>query len=150
MLAVGASRRDDDRPAPDRQTAYLRLRVPPGTSRTEVARRLREQPPEPDFPETSAGGVGPWVTGLLRARLGSTATLSNLGAIEAPGVVSVAMYPAVNGPRAVAVGLASTSTSTVLSLRTRRRDLTRPEHEALLGLIASSLFDAGQPGRPGQ
>ena len=150
VLAVGASRRQGDRPDPDRQTAYLRLRVPPGAPAAEVARRLREQPPEPDFPATSARGLGPWVTGRLRQRLGSTATLSNLGRIEAPGVLSVAMFPALNGPRAVGVGLASTSTSTVLSLRTRRRDLTRAEHDALLASIASRLFDAAQYGSYGE
>ena len=125
MLAVGASRRDDDRPAPDRQTAYLRLRVPPSTPLAEVARRLREQPPEPEFPETSAGGVGPLGDPPAARPLGWTAPLSNLGAIEADGVRYVAMYPAVNGPRAVAVGIASTPTeSTMLSLRTRRRELS--------------------------
>ena len=76
--------------------------------------------PEPDFPETSARGIGPWVTHLLRGRLGATALLSNLGVLEAPGLGSVAMFPATSGPRAVAVGLATAGGTTTLSLRTRR------------------------------
>ena len=95
--------------------------------------------PEPDFPATSVRGVGPRVAHLLRRRLGATALLSNLGRIDGP-VDSVAMFPACSGPRAVAVGLASTPTSTTLSLRTRRADFTADEHAGLLADLADRFF----------
>ncbi|GAA4697652.1 hypothetical protein [Nocardioides nanhaiensis] len=139
VLAVGASRRTDPRPRPDRQTAYLRLRLPPGTPGEQVAAALATVPPEPDFPETSAGGLGPLATRALRGRLGATATLSNLGSVEGQ-LRSVAMYPALNGPRAVGVGLASTALTMTLTLRTRRSDLDRAGHDRLLALIVDELL----------
>jgi hypothetical protein len=139
VLAVGASRRTDPRPAPDRQTAYLRLRAATDLPAAEVAALLAAVPPEPDFPETSAGGVGPLVTRALRSRLGSTATLSNLGVLEGP-LTSAAMYPALNGPRAVGVGLATAGDTTMLTLRTRRRDFTAAEHQHLVTALAEALL----------
>lgn len=140
LLVVGASRRLDAVPAPDRQTAYLRLRVRPGLEVSEVASQLAGLRPEPDFPETSAGGAAPLAIRLLRNRLGATAMLSNLGRVHAEGIESLAMFPASSGPRSVAVGLASTATTTTLSLRTRRRDFTRAEHEVLVGALADRFF----------
>jgi hypothetical protein len=142
VLVVGASRRVDELPLPDRQTAYLRLRVGPDTDRSRLTEAIAELRPEPDFPETSAGGVAPLAIRLLRGRLGATAMLSNLGRVDADGggVLSLAMYPASSGPRSVAVGLASTATTTTLSLRTRRRDFSAAEHEALLGSLADRFF----------
>jgi hypothetical protein len=139
VLAVGASRRIDPRPAPDRQTAYLRLRADADLPPDDVAALLTALPPEPDFPETSAGGIGPLVTRALRSRLGATATLSNLGLLEGP-LTSAAMYPALNGPHAVGVGLATAGDTTTLTLRTRRRDLTAAEHERLLTALAGELL----------
>ena len=66
-------------PEADRQTAYLRLRVPVGCDAEQVRRALAAVDPEPDFPATSARGLGPRVTHLMRRRLGATALLSNLG-----------------------------------------------------------------------
>ena len=139
VLVVGASRRNDDLPRPDRRTAYLRLRLGPGTSADEIVRALGATAPEPDFPQTSARGAGPRAVRVLRNRLGATAMLSNLGVVSGTGIGSVAMFPASSGPRAVAVGLASTPTSTTLSLRTRRRDFTEAEHAALLSALADRL-----------
>ncbi|QDH10838.1 hypothetical protein FE634_21675 [Nocardioides dongxiaopingii] len=140
VVVIGASRRTTDLPTADRQTAYLRLRVGPGHDRTALGPLIASLRPEPDFPETSAKGAGPVVARLLRKRLGSTAILSNLGLVEADGVASLAMYPATSGPRAVAVGLASTDTTTTLSLRTRRRELDAQEHAGLLAAIADRFF----------
>lgn len=139
VLVVGASRRVAPTPTPDRQTAFLRLRLPPDATAEQVARALADTPPEPDFPETSARGIGPAVVRLFRSRLGATAMLSNLGRIEAADLVSVAMFPASSGPRAVAVGLASTEHSTTISLRTRRRDFSREEHERLLDQLCEAF-----------
>ena len=139
LLVVGASRRTSPVPAADRQTAYLRLRIPAGAGADEVRRALAELDPEPAFPATSARGLGPRVTHLLRRRLGATALLSNLGTIDGP-VGSVAMFPACSGPRAVAIGLASTPSTTTLSLRTRRADFAADEHARLLDELAEQFF----------
>jgi len=140
LLVIGASRRLDPVPEPDRRTAYLRLRAGSGLRPDQVASLVADLRPEPDFPETSAGGAAPLAIRLLRNRLGATAMLSNLGLVEGEGLESVAMYPATSGPRSVAVGLASTATTTSLSLRTRRRDFTASEHEALAGSLAERFF----------
>lgn len=139
LIVIGASRRSGSLPAADRQTAYLRLRVPADIEVDEVRRGLAAVDPEPDFPATSARGVGPVVAHLLRRRLGATALLSNLGRIDGP-VDSVAMFPACSGPRAAAIGLASTSGSTTLSLRTRRAEFDADEHARLLADLAGRFF----------
>ena len=130
--------------------------------RTTYAARSAAVDPEPDFPATSVRGIGPRVAHLLRRRLGATALLSNLGLIDGP-LDSIAMFPACSGPRAVAVGLASTRSTTTLSLRTRRTDFTADEHAGLLADLASAFFPVAagsvgvvgrvvseQPGNPTQ
>jgi hypothetical protein len=139
LLVIGASRRTGTLPEADRQTAYLRLRVPVDSDEDGVRRALASVDPEPDFPATSVRGVGPRVAHLLRRRLGATGLLSNLGRIAGP-IDSIAMFPACSGPRAVAVGLASTSTTTTLSLRTRRAEFTAEEHTALLADLGARFF----------
>ena len=141
VLVIGASRRTSDLPVPDRQTAYLRLRAGSGdVDRTALGAVVAGLRPEPDFPETSAGGAAPLVVRLLRNRLGATAMLSNLGLVEGDGVESVAMYPASSGPRSVAVGLASTGTTTTVSLRTRRHEFDAAEHARLLAGVADRFL----------
>ncbi len=139
LLVIGASRRTGNLPQANRETAYLRLRVPVDAAAGQVSRELASVPPEPDFPATSARGAGPRITRLLRRRLGATALLSNLGRIDGP-VESVAMFPACSGPRAVALGLASTAASTTLSLRTRRAEFSAAEHARLLADVAGRFF----------
>ncbi|WP_137292172.1 hypothetical protein [Nocardioides dongxiaopingii] len=140
VVVIGASRRVVDLPEPDRQTAYLRLRVRPGTDRDALAPVIAGLRPEPDFPETSAGGAAPLAVRLLRNRLGATAMLSNLGLVEGDGVVSLAMYPASSGPRSVAVGLASSSATTTVSVRTRRHEFDEAEHAWLVAGVVERFF----------
>lgn len=139
LLVVGASRRPPGQLAADRSTAFLRVRLPRSADLAAVRRAIEDVAPEPDFPETTVGGIGPRITHLLRGRLGATALLSNLGVLEAPGLESVTMFPAASGPRSVAVGLASTPTQTMLSLHTRRADFTRAEHDALLVALTEAF-----------
>ena len=113
--------------------------MPADADADHVRRALAAVDPEPDFPATSVRGVGPRVAHLLRRRLGATALLSNLGLIDGP-LDSIAMFPACSGPRAVAVGLASTRSTTTLSLRTRRTDFTADEHAGLLADLAAAFF----------
>ncbi|WP_193607299.1 hypothetical protein [Nocardioides lijunqiniae] len=141
VLVIGASRRTDDLPQPDRQTAYLRLRVGDATDAARLAPAIAALRPEPDFPETSAGGTAPLAVRLLSSRLGATAMLSNLGLVLGQDLVSLSMFPASSGPRSVAVGLASTTATTTLSLRTRRRDFTAEEHAALVGALTDHFFE---------
>ena len=139
LFVIGASRRTGIVPHANRETAYLRLRVPVDAAPAQVGRALASVPPEPDFPATSVRGAGPRVTRVLRRRLGATALLSNLGRIDG-AVDSVAMFPACSGPRAVAIGLASTSGTTTLSLRTRRAEFTADEHARLLADLGARFF----------
>ena len=139
LLVIGASRRVGTLPEPDRQTAYLRLRVRADAEPDHVRRALATVDPEPDFPATSARGIGPRITHLMRHRLGATALLSNLGLFDGP-VDSIAMFPACSGPRAVAVGLSSTTAATTLALRTRRSDFTADEHASLLSDLGERFF----------
>jgi hypothetical protein len=142
LLLLGASRRTEDALTPDRRTAYLRLRAARSASVADLRARIAAAEPEPDFPETSARGVGPRVTHLLRGRLGATALLSNLGVLESAGLQSVAMFPATSGPRAVAVGLATAGGTTTLSLRTRRADFSPADSERLLADIVDAYVAA--------
>ncbi|MCX6395367.1 MAG: hypothetical protein NTV23_02650 [Propionibacteriales bacterium] len=142
LLIAGASRRAQGTLAPDRQTGYLRFRSDPAWDREQVRTSFASTAPEPEFPETSAGGIGPRVTRLLRSRLGGTAQLSNLGVVEGPGLVYAAMFPALSGPRAVAVGMVSTASSTSLSLRTRGSEFSAADSDALLDRISAALTEA--------
>lgn len=139
LTVMGASRRVPGTTAPDRQTAYLRIPLRPGWDRSRVAAALAESVPEPDFPETSAKGVGPMVTRLLKNRLGYTVNVSNLGLVHGQGLVRMAMFPAVNGPQAVGVGVVSTPQHSTVSLRTRRGDFSDAEAESLLGQVVQEL-----------
>lgn len=143
VVALGASRRQAGVHVPDRQTAFLRLRLDPTWSATRVREALREAAPEPDFPETTARGLGPLVTGLLRNRLGATAQVSNLGVLEAEGLTYAAMFPAVNGPRAVAVGMASAGTTTSVTVRTRLGEFSAADTDDLLQRIVHELSATG-------
>ncbi len=142
LFVIGASRRPPRTLAPDRQTAYLRLPAEPGWDRDRTRAELSALEPEPDFPETSVRGIGPRVTRLLRGRLGATAQVSNLGVIEGDGLESVSMFPALSGPRAVAVGLVSTALTTTLSLRTRGGDFSRDDGAELLDRTMKLLAQA--------
>jgi hypothetical protein len=139
LVFVGASRRPPGTVAPDRQTAYLRFRVDPRWSEQEAAEAFAALAPEPDFPETSLRGLGPRLVRPLRRRLGSTAVVSNLGALEGR-VESIAMFPALSGPSAVSVGVATTAGTSTLSVRTRRSELGLSDATDLLDSLAGQLF----------
>lgn len=141
MVVMGASRREVGQKAPDRQTAYLRVPLARGWGVDEVTAALRAAEPEPDFPETSAKGIGPMVTRALKNRLGYTVNVANLGVMEAEGLETVAIFPAVNGPQAVGVGLVSTPEGFTISLRTRRTDFSDDEAQELLRLIMERIAD---------
>ncbi len=139
LFVSGASRRPSGTLAPDRQTAYLRFRVDPSWDRERMRTRFRALAPEPEFPETSVGGVGPRITRMLRTRLGATAQVSNLGIVEGDALEYAAMFPALSGPRGLAVGLVTTAGATSLSLRTRASEFSAADTDGLLALIAERL-----------
>lgn len=139
LVVMGASRRVPGQTAPDRQTAYFRIPLQPGWDLDEVKGALRAAEPEPAFPETSAGGIGPMVTRALKNRLGYTVNVSNLGVVTGQGLVSMAMFPAVNGPQAVGVGLVSTAGASTVSVRTRRTEFSEEEARRLLRLVLEEV-----------
>lgn len=139
LVLLGASRRDGSKPRPDRQTAYFRVAVDARWTLQEAEQRLSSLSPEPDFPETSVGGVGPWVTRLFRNRLGGAAVVSNLGLIETEEVEVIRMYPALNGPQAVGIGVVTTAGATSVTLRTRSADFSPEESRDLLNALVREL-----------
>lgn len=144
VVILGASRRRPGLPEPDRRTAYLRMRVPVTVTEDEMRRLIADCPPEPDFPETTLKGFAPRLTHLLRARLGATAMLSNLGRLEGPGLVAAEMFPAASGPHAIAFGLASTPTTTTVTLRTRDDDIAPEQARSLLDAVVGDWVAARQ------
>lgn len=138
-VLVGASRRLVGTLAPDRRTAYLRLKLDRAWGQDDVAAALRDTAPEPDFPETSVKGIGPRVAHLLRGRLGATMQVSNLGVLRGEGLLSVSMFPAASGPDSVAFGLATTEHRTTLTLHTRRQDFSPEAHDRILQAVARHL-----------
>lgn len=139
LTVMGASRREQGTSEPDRQTAYLRIPLRAGWARPQVEDAVKAAVPEPDFPETSAGGIGPLITRTLKNRLGYTVNVSNLGRVSGEGLVSMSMFPAVNGPQAVGVGLVSTERGATISLRTRRAEFSDAEIDALLQQVLAEL-----------
>lgn len=141
-VAVAASRRDGADARPDRDTAYLRIRLGEPTAQLAPdAFRLvlQHAAPEPTFPERS---VRVWSRGLgvlVRRRLGSTMLVSNLGRLSADGLESVAFYPAAAGVRALAVGLASTSTTTTVTVRLPAADFSDGDAATLCAEVARGL-----------
>ena len=147
LVVLGVSRRAPGAPAPDRQTGYLRLRVPASASAPDIARRLGQCAPEPRFPETSLFGLAPRLVQLLRGRLGATATVSNLGPLEGPGLWSAAMFPALSGPHAVALGFVSTPSTTTVTVRTRASEFGQDDTRNLLDGVVRHLTDSPDSSR---
>ncbi len=144
VAAVGASRRDGSAAAPDRDTAYLRLRLQDQAGPDAVARALRTTDPEPTFPERTPGRVMALVPRVLRSRLGATFLVSNLGLVDAPrGVERIAFFPTAAGPRALAVGVASTSSYTTVTVRMPSADFDDAAAAELCALVADRLAQYG-------
>jgi hypothetical protein len=95
--------------------------------------------PEPAFPVTRAGGVGPLVTRLLAPRLGSTLLISNLGLLARPGVERLEFWPVPSGPAGVCLGLASTPVRTTLTTRFRRGWFSEDEASSFADLVTGEL-----------
>lgn len=140
VVAVGASRRTDA-PTPDRDTAYLRIVVDPPDHAPQIGARLESAEPEPDFPVTRGSwNLAPLATRMLRNRLGSSLFVSNLGRLTSGGLLRrVAFYPAAAGPRAVAVGVASTAEATTVTVRMSRSSFTASSAERLCTAIADQI-----------
>jgi hypothetical protein len=143
MVAMGLSRRPGTPPAPpDRDTAFVRLDASGVTDVASAAAVIAATPPEPAYPETDGKGFGPLLARLAANRLGATVLVSNLGAVADPGVAAVRFWPVPTGPSGVAVGLASSSAGTILTVRVRRRWCGPGEAEDLTDRIAASFAAA--------
>lgn len=144
VVAVGVSRRSGARAAPDRDAAYVRLRLGSALDERFVRRRLQSARPEPAFPERSVSPVTAASLRILRRRLGSTLLLSNLGSVAGPQAPhSIAFYPAATGRQALAVGLTSTPTATTVTVRAPRADLGQGAAYELAAAVARLLAGTG-------
>lgn len=143
VVSMGLSRRPGTpAPAPDRDTAYVRLRADRVGSTVDAREVIEATRPEPAFPVSDGGGLGPRVVRLLSRRLGATVLVSNLGRIDSPEVESVRFWPVPTGPAGVCLGLASTPTSTTLTVRARRGWFSRQATELLGDAAAVALVEA--------
>jgi hypothetical protein len=142
VLAIGASRRPGSALEADRDTAYLRVRVPRGGEPDAVRAAVAAVAPEPAFPTVRAPGPVRLATRLLARRLGSTLLLSNLGAVTGTGLQRLTFWPPAAGRPGLALGVVTVAgESTTLSLRVRRSDLDEATARSFLGLVAASLPD---------
>ncbi|YAL81939.1 hypothetical protein ACMYYO_08265 [Dermacoccaceae bacterium W4C1] len=135
IIAIGASRREPGiELVPDRDTAYLRIVSPSGTDLAVTKAQLAATAPEPDFPASTGGGIGPIITKVLANRLGSTALVSNMAVVRGGEELlkTVRLYPAPSGPSGVAVGAISNGTVGTMTLRARRRDFSQVAAQRLL------------------
>lgn len=145
VVAMGLSRRPGAPvPTPDRDTAYMRLRADAVATTDDARRLVADTPPEPAFPVRDAGGLGPRVARLLSGRLGSTVLVSNLGLVDTSAVESIRFWPVPTGPAGLCLGLASTRTTTTLTLRARRGWFSEERARSLADLAAECLERAGQ------
>jgi len=141
VAALGASRRPGSALAPDRYTAFFRLRVPPGADPATVRRLLAEIAPEPDFPPSRSRTARPLIRALSH-RLGATFLASNLGVVRtlAP-VESLAFYPAPSGRQGLAIGAVTCGDVTTVSVRARRTGFADGAAERVLKLVVERLTD---------
>lgn len=142
VAAVGASKSGGGRPSPRHDSTFLRLPVPVGASADDVRELLRAQPPEPDFP-TAASRVASTAARALAARLGSTFLASNLGLITADSLAAVRFHPAASGPNGLSFGLASTPSTSTVTVRARGAYFSADAAEQLLQLVVRELGGRG-------
>ncbi|MGH3713883.1 MAG: hypothetical protein ACRDT4_10550 [Micromonosporaceae bacterium] len=139
VAALGASRRPGTALAPDRRTAFFRLRVPAGADAGTVRRLLAETAPEPDFPETHGGPLRP-VIRALSSRLGATVLVSHLGPVTLPAAAtSLAFYPTATGRSGIAVGAATCGEITTVTVRARRPAFDESAANDLVARITATL-----------
>jgi hypothetical protein len=145
VVSMGLSRRPGTPvPSPDRDTAYMRVRADAVASTEDARRLVARTAPEPAFPVRDAGGLGPRVARLLSGRLGATVLVSNLGLVDSADVESIRFWPVPTGPAGVCLGLASTPTTTTLTVRARRGWFSETTTHALADRAAECLERAGQ------
>ncbi|MQA27324.1 MAG: hypothetical protein GEU94_18085 [Micromonosporaceae bacterium] len=148
VAALGASRRPGAQLAPDRRTAFLRLRLGPRPELADVQRLLAETPPEPDFPG-SGSRLPRLAIRALSHRLGATFLASHLGVVATGGrmgtgdsagtsglVESLAFYPTASGRHGLAVGAATCGDTTTVTARARRTGFNPTAAQELLTMIA--------------
>jgi hypothetical protein len=135
VAALGASRRPGDALAPDRCTAFYRLRVPFGAEPATVRRILEQSAPEPDFPATASSVARPVIRALAN-RLGATFLVSNLGVVRtSPLIRSLAFHPAASGRSGIAVGAVTCGENTTVTVGARRSSFDQAAADEILRLI---------------
>lgn len=138
VAGVGVSRRDGLRLSPVADTAFMRLRLAGEPDAAAVRRLLADQPPEPDVPR-SAVATPRLPVRLLAGRLGATFLASNLGAVRAAGLLSLAFHPTASGRSGIAVGAATTASTSTITVRARRAAFDEPAAQLFLDELITHL-----------
>jgi hypothetical protein len=140
VVAIGASRRGQQPLRPDRDSAYLRVRLRPDSTVQQAREAISRTAPEPDFPPSSRRQVSRSVARLLRNRLGSSLLVSNLGQVaNLDPVARLAFYPATGGGRAASIGVVSTNDTTTVTVRLTRSSFTDVSAETLCRDLTARL-----------
>lgn len=143
VVAMGLSRRPGTpMPPPDRDTAYVRLDAHTLDDLAAAGEVLAGTQPEPAFPPSEGFGIGPLVTKVLASRLGSTVLVSNLGVVSGSGLMGLEFWPVPAGPAGVTIGLATTPTSSTVTVRVRRPWFDADAAERLGDLVAREFSRA--------
>jgi hypothetical protein len=143
VLSLGASRRPGEGADVEDDSAYLRVTVTsPRAAR--IAKAIAEATPEPAAPADSGSAwlarAARFVPSALSARMGSTALVSSLGTVTAPALVrAIAFYPVAHGRSGVAIGHATIGSTSVVTLRCRRRDFSEAAAGAFLDRIGREI-----------
>jgi hypothetical protein len=143
VVAIGASRRGKPQLRPDRDSAYLRVELGPGSTVEQAREAISRTAPEPDFPLSSRRRASSSMARLLRNRLGSSLLVSNLGQVtNLDSVARLAFYPAAGGAQAASIGVVSTNNTTTVTVRLTRSSFTDVSAETLCREITSRLTGA--------
>jgi hypothetical protein len=146
VVALGLSRRPGTpTPPPDRDTAFARVPTSDLASFEDARTLLSATQPEPAFPVTTGGGLGPLLTRGLASRLGSTLLLSNLGLVAQPALERLEFWPVAAGPAGVSLGVASTTDRTTVAVRMRRGWFGDDDASSFASMVVGELAEIGRP-----
>ena len=144
VMSIGASRRSGAQAGLEDGSAYLRIRTQDGrVDAGTLAASMRAVVSETGSPTrpvaASLASAASRILRPLSSRMGSTALVSSLGRVDAPGVTRLAFYPVAYGRAAASFGFVRVGDAGTLTLRCRARDLSGEAATRLLRMVAQEL-----------